>query len=138
MIRLLHSSKLLIACQTEELELIHRALWAGSDDQSLWFYQQYLTSSFSEEHVPSAVVPNLTTEEKLGYLSREIEESLEMLECADDCKWIYQSLIHLSITYKTLAGELPPSASDIDDWINKLMELDPLRTGRWAELRERL
>ena len=97
-----------------------------------------MTTSFSEEHVPSAVVSDLTTEEKLGYLDREIDESLEMLECADDCKWIYQSLIHLSITHKKLAGNLPPSARNFDDWVNKLIELDPLRTGRWAALREHL
>lgn len=83
-------------------------------------------------------MPGLTTDEKLRYLSQEFEELQEMLECADDCKWIYQSLIHISIIYKKLANRLPPQANNGIDWISKLMDLDSLRSGRWVELRRSL
>ena len=119
----------------EELELIQRALWAGVEDQSLWFYYQYLMESFAIKNAAISIAPDLTIQERLEYLTREIDEIKEMLELADDTKWIYQSLIDLSILYKDLAGQWPSSIDDVREWVDKLMELDPLRKGRWMELK---
>ncbi|KAL6717341.1 Rab geranylgeranyltransferase [Lecanora helva] len=106
----------------------------GSDDQSLWFYYQYLTSTIAVSDSATSLVPHFTLEERLQYLSREIDEIQEMLECADDCKWIYQSLINLSFAFKTLAGKLPPQINNIQDYISRLINLDPLRTGVYLPL----
>lgn len=122
----------------EELELIQRALWAGIDDQSLWFYHQYLMSSFDTNYAAASIAPDLTTEDKLKYLDREIAEIREMLECAEDCKWIYQSLIDLNIMCKDLAGKWSCDVREVRAWVDKLADLDPLRAGRWRDLRASL
>ena len=120
----------------EELELIQRALWAGVEDQSLWFYHQYLMESFAMKNAAISIAPDLTVNERLEYLTREIDEIKEMLELADDTKWIYQSLIDISFLIKDLVGQLPSSISSVDvrEWVDRLMEIDPLRKGRWMEL----
>ncbi|CAD6583084.1 MAG: Rab geranylgeranyltransferase [Alectoria sarmentosa] len=83
----------------EELTLIERALWAGSEDQSLWFYHQCLMCTFDPKYAAESMVPDLTASERLMYVRDEIVKVQAMLDGAEDCKWIYQSLISLSILY---------------------------------------
>lgn len=121
--------------KSAELALIQRALWAGSEDQSLWFYHQHLMCTFDPEYAPRSMAPALTTEERSKYLLQEIERILEMLDGAEDCKYIYQSLIYLSMLYKDLNGFWPEKSSDVGKWIKELGKVDPLRAGRWADFK---
>ena len=82
------------------------------------------------------MVPNLTTEDRLRYAHGEQEFIEELLEDTDDCKWIYQALIDVSVLEAKLLGssmteERQASASE---WLTKLKALDPLRKGRWDDL----
>ncbi|KAI4278748.1 MAG: hypothetical protein LQ337_000792 [Flavoplaca oasis] len=125
----------------EKLELVQRALWADPDskDQSLWFYHQYLISNFKPSPTGNeSVMLDLSNEDKLVYLKTQVEDLLEMLQGAETSKWIYQRLIELSIMSKSLDGRWPVKVADLEAWISKLLELDPLRKGRWQDLRKQM
>ena len=124
--------------QHTELDLIQRALWAGSDDQSLWFYHQYLMSTFLPTSVPNTIVPDLTVLEKTFYIRQEIERVQEMLDGADDCKWIYLTLIQLSSLHRDLTNQWPFEIECLEGWVSKLIQLDPLRRGKYLDLKKRL
>lgn len=117
-----------------ELELIQRALYADSNDQSLWFYHQFLISSFDPKYDYCSIAPNLSLDQRLEYISQEYDKVLEMLDGAEDCKWIYQSLIQISMLHKTLSSKWPASVDQIKNWVHELQRLDPLRKGRWLDL----
>ena len=84
------------------------------------------------------MAPGLSPEERLEYLSTEMDKIIEMLDGAEDCKWIYQSLIHLSMLYKASKGSLPSQAGQLLEWVGTLKELDPLRAGRWNDISTQL
>ncbi|KAL8928844.1 MAG: hypothetical protein Q9208_001622 [Pyrenodesmia sp. 3 TL-2023] len=121
----------------KELELIQRALWADPDskDQSLWFYHQYLIGNFETEPPQDSIVPGLLIEDRLTYLKAQIEDLKDMLDGAETCKWIYQRLIDLALMSKSLNDRWAADASDVASWIDNLAELDPLRKGRWDDLK---
>lgn len=121
-----------------ELELIQRALYADSNDQSLWFYHQYLICTFDPKYIDGSIAPNLRLDQRLEYLSLEYKKVLEMLDGAEDCKWIYQSLIQTSVLYKNLSNKWPAPGGQIKSWIRELQQLDPLRKGRWHDMEKGL
>ena len=125
----------LIIRQRQELDLIRRALWAGPGDQSLWFYHQNLMVTFRIKDTATSIVPNLTGIEKLNYLRKEIDEIQEIFECADDCKFAYQTLIDLGLLYQDLTELWPRKIISKDELLDKLIELDPVRSGRWVSLK---
>ncbi|EFR03896.1 geranylgeranyl transferase type II alpha subunit [Nannizzia gypsea CBS 118893] len=121
-----------------ELGLIHRAL-IDPYDQSIWFYHQYLMSVCDIELAPHTMAPNLTTSDRLQYLEQEIEAIEDILEDTNDCKWIYQALI----TYTLLVAKINNQVDDMQQqrvsiWLTELMRLDPLRKGRWDDLKKSL
>ena len=121
-----------------ELKLIQRALYADSDDQSLWFYHQYLMSTFEPKYDDCSIAPHLSSDQRLEYIGLEYKKVLEMLDGAEDCKWIYQSLIHISMLYNTFSNDWPAPLGQIQNWIHELKRLDPLRMGRWQNIEEGL
>lgn len=121
-----------------ELVLIQRGLWTDSNDQSLWFYHQYLMCTFDPKHAPKSMASFLTTDERLTYVKSELANLLDMLDGAEDCKWIYKALIHLCTVHRALNNIWPVQESQIHDWIAQLRMLDPLRNGRWNDLEESL
>ncbi|KAL8768161.1 MAG: hypothetical protein Q9209_005552 [Squamulea sp. 1 TL-2023] len=124
-----------------ELELVQRALWADPDskDQSLWFYHQYLISNFSpRSNDDDSIMLKLPDEDKLAYLKAQIEDLLEMLDGAEACKWIYQRLLESSLMSKSIDGRWPVEVLELEIWVDKLLELDPMRRGRWQDLRKQI
>lgn len=94
--------------------------------------------TFDPHLCQDTVAPHLTPDQRLEYIIGEIDKILEMLDGAEDCKWIYQSLIQLSTMYKASSGMWPDQAASISDWLSELRKLDPLRTGRWTDLERAL
>ena len=90
-------------------------------------------STFDPQYTLSSMAPELSANERLDYLRKEIDKVLEMLDGAEDCKWIYQSLIDLNLLYKRINGDHPPQSSQLKAWIGTLKKLDPLRSGRWDD-----
>ncbi|KAI4178349.1 MAG: hypothetical protein L6R41_008429 [Letrouitia leprolyta] len=126
--------------RSTELELIQRALWADPDskDQSLWFYHRYLISNFESAQNVYAFVPDLSVTDKLDHIKAQIEDLQEMLDGAETCKWIYQRLLDLALIGKSLQGQWPVESSLVESWIDNVTKLDPLRKGRWDDLKLQL
>ena len=121
-----------------ELNLIQRALYTDPYDQSLWFYHQCLMDNLEPRAPIISIISDLTSEEILAYLGSEIEKILEMQDGAEDCKWIYQSLLQLSKLYKKLSHRWPAQEDQIRNWIVELQKVDVIRSGRWADLEKEL
>lgn len=121
-----------------ELDLIQRGLYAGDNDQSLWFYHQVLMCTFDPRYASQSLAPNLSNIERVEYLSKEIEKVIEMLDGAEDCKWIYQELINMTLLKKRLGGTGSEQDADVGTWLGELEKLDPLRARRWKDMRRDL
>lgn len=141
----------------EEFALITKALYTDPYDQSLWCYHQYLMSAL-EEHNPHApiILQRLHTFDRIQYLAREISNIRDMLDGAEDCKYIYQALLEYSRRFLELAerdrgggdddekvstttNTTPvASAEDLTGWLAELQKIDPLRQGRWRDLERKL
>jgi geranylgeranyl transferase type-2 subunit alpha len=82
------------------------------------------------------MAPRLSTQQRQKYVAEEVAFVEDLLEDTDDCKWIYQSLIDLTLLRATLGGQSLDSSQkkDLQLWLNKLRALDPLRKGRWDDL----
>ena len=91
--------------------------------------------TFDPKYATESMVPELTGAERTTYVRKEIMKVREMLDGAEDCKWIYQSLIHLSLLYRELGSDWVEEASHVDEYIDELTKLDPLRLGRWNDLK---
>ncbi|KAL9609319.1 MAG: hypothetical protein Q9167_005906 [Letrouitia subvulpina] len=120
----------------QELDLIQRALWADPDskDQSLWFYHQYLVSSFDPRKSPYAITLDLAPNERETYLKRQVDDLQEMLDGAENSKWIYQRLLELSLIYHVSSGRWLVAEDQIQSWVSNLNTLDPMRRGRWTDI----
>ncbi|KAJ5871783.1 uncharacterized protein N7529_004136 [Penicillium soppii] len=123
----------------DELSLIHQA-FIDPYDQSLWFYHQNLMSVFDPTMAERTMTPNLSSSERLEYIRSEIQEIQEMLDGAEDCKYIYQALIE----YTMLASKVEGDSLSSDDreqilsWLSELKKLDPLRRERWLDFEKTL
>lgn len=81
------------------------------------------------------MVPELTGAERTVYVGKEINKIREMLDGAEDCKWIYQSLVHLNVLHHSICNDWFEETSRVAEYIDQLTKLDPLRSGRWNDLK---
>lgn len=117
-----------------EIKLIHKALF-DPYDQSLWFYHQNLMCTFDPKTSAKSLAPDLTINEKLSYLAKEREFINELVEDADDCKWVYLALVECCFIEGRLRGGLSSEEQhNVEAWLQKLKALDPLRIGRWSDM----
>lgn len=95
-------------------------------------------STFDPKYTTSSMVPQLTEGERSKYVFQEIHRVQEMLDGVENCKWVYQSLIDLSVLSRksTQHPYAPTEAPTL--WVDKLLDFDPLRRGRWEELKKTL
>ena len=122
-----------------ELELIHHAL-CDPYDQSLWFYYLNLMCTFDPTLSGTTMAPNLSNTERLEYVQREIDEIQDMLDGAEDCKYIHQALIECYLLESKIQGTVPSAEQkkNILNWLSELKRLDPLRQGRWLDFEKSL
>jgi geranylgeranyl transferase type-2 subunit alpha len=121
-----------------ELSLIHQA-FIDPYDQSLWFYHQNLMSVFDPSMAKRTMAPNLSSSDRLEYIRNEIEEIQEMMDGAEDCKYIYQALIECTLLASKVEGSLSSEDRDqILSWLSELKKLDPLRRERWLDFEKTL
>ncbi|KAK2603941.1 hypothetical protein QQS21_003876 [Conoideocrella luteorostrata] len=119
-----------------ERENVHEALNLGPDDQSLWYYHQYLVNAIIGASGQGPIVRDLSLEERHNYLQDEIAFIQDLLEDYLDVKWIYEALVECTLAAKKLsAHELQQTKRyPLAEWIRKLQELDKKRKGRWDDL----
>jgi len=123
----------------DEFALVLDAM-VDPNNQSVWFYHQYLMSTL-EPSLPraAAVVLDLNNGDRVRICEREMANIREMLEDFEDCKWIYQSLLQYAKEYLDIeAGNKAFTTMEMSEWLARLRELDPLRTGRWDDLESSL
>jgi len=119
-----------------ELGMIREALNVGPEDQSLWYYHHSLMLNLTEYIGRSTITPNFSVEERVTYLTREIELIKELLEDYDDIKWVYEALLEYTVGLAALERReaTPDERRDLADWLEKLRSLDPMRNGRWNDV----
>ncbi|KAK4186053.1 geranylgeranyl transferase type-2 subunit alpha [Podospora australis] len=120
----------------QELGYIRRALNVGPEDQSLWYYHQFLVLNIVSPVGHPTIVPGFSLEDRVTYMTRELEEMKDLLEDYDDEKLIYEALLEYTLYLCGLEGRKPEpeERDDLVKWLTKLKELDPMRNGRWADL----
>jgi len=124
-----------------ELALIRSALFTDPYDQSLWFYHEFLMLNLLSAETTGPVTPfvRFSSQFKEDYLKAELAQVMELLEDTDDCKWIYQFLLHYSVRYVALfERDNVFETNDLRAWLDRLRKLDPLRKGRWDDLEKTL
>lgn len=108
-------------------------------NQSAWFYHQYLMSTLDSAcPKEDAIVLDLTASDRLHYYEQELERIMEITEDFHDCKWVFEALLQYSIDYSKANGIAPSNQEELRGWLDTLMKLDPMRSGRWRELQDSL
>jgi len=84
----------------------------------------------------ATITPKFTDEDRVTYLSREIQNIMDLLEDYDDIKWIYEALLEYTLSLCQLEGREPQAGEkkDLEKWLSKLKGLDPMRNGRWLDV----
>ncbi|KAM0191217.1 hypothetical protein ACHAPA_007559 [Fusarium lateritium] len=123
-----------------ELELIRGGLNVGPEDQSLWYYHQFLVLNLADPTSSRQIAPKLTVEERKTYIDREVIDIKDLLEDYRDIKWIYEALVEYAIALAQLTGQPfePETQNDVTSWLENLRKLDPKRNGRWDDLEKEL
>jgi geranylgeranyl transferase type-2 subunit alpha len=123
-----------------EFELITQALYTDPYDQSLWFYHQYLMSAMDEKNPQRPdILLDVSNADRMHYLDQELENVKEMLDGAEDCKYIYQALLDYSMRYLEIeGGNNKFTTQEMKQWLEELRKIDPLREGRWSDLQKKL
>ncbi|CAJ2510658.1 Uu.00g062830.m01.CDS01 [Anthostomella pinea] len=125
----------------EELEYIQEGLNVGPDDQSLWYYHRYLVLQIVGRATgQSSIAPALAVEERVAYLTKEIQFINELLEDYGDIKWICKALLEYTLALQELSqgSDSDGQQDDPRTWLAKLRKLDPMQAGRWDDVERKL
>lgn len=121
----------------KEFELVEQAL-IDPYDQSIWFYHQFLMST-TQPISQEVIAADLTGADRAQIYEREMSRLRDVLLDTDDSKWVYQALLMYSAQYLEIeGGNKTVTTVEMRYWMNKLMELDPLRMARWKDLEKQL
>ncbi|KAI0099114.1 hypothetical protein GGR51DRAFT_536101 [Nemania sp. FL0031] len=125
-----------VAFLETELDLVQEALNVGPEDQSLWYYHRYLMSQVAGPHGRPSVTPNLTAEQKVSYLKREVEFIKDLLQDFPNIKWPYEALLEYTLALRKLQPDAEAEGEEDDPkfWLAKLRKLDAMQTGRWNDV----
>ncbi|KAL7625298.1 Rab geranylgeranyltransferase [Parahypoxylon ruwenzoriense] len=123
----------------EELDFVRRGLDVGPEDQSLWFYHQFLMSQIIiNSGNRQTIVPALAVDERIVYIQREIDEIKDLLVDYANVKWIYEALLEYTLARERLEQRAERDGGEttcsLRAWLAKLRALDPMRTGRWNDV----
>lgn len=125
----------------QELDLVRRALDVGPEDQSLWYYHQFLMSQIINDGSGQASAWAMDVREKTAYVRHEIDNIKDLLEDYVDVKWIYQALLEYTLALERLdqrARDEGGLGGLKQAWLTKLRTLDPMRAGRWNDLEKQI
>lgn len=121
----------------QELETVEDMLYNDPMESSLWYYHQFLMTQLMAQTKPGFVT--FTDLERKKYLLERVDVFRQTLDDYGDCKWIFVGLLDFAIMLKQLPGEgtcIPPD--EAKSWLERLQVVDPMRKGRWADLRRKL
>ncbi|POR38792.1 Uncharacterized protein TPAR_01007 [Tolypocladium paradoxum] len=121
----------------KELSIVREGLNVGPEDQSLWYYHQFLIWQIVDHGKRQTIAPALTVAERAAYLKHEIDEVKGLLEDYVGVKWIYEALLEYTLALERLEQRTERGggeASCLRTWLAKLRALDPMRAGRWNDV----
>jgi len=125
-----------------EFELITEAIYTDAYPyaQSVWFYHQFLMTTLIEPIGHLVITPNFTYRDRIDYVSEQLVSLRDMLDGAEDCKWIYNALLEYTLVVCQMEEREPrgEEKQDCISWMSELRKLDSLRNGRWAGLEKSL
>jgi len=126
----------------DEFDLIISAMYTDSYPyaQSAWFYYQFLMTTLIDYVGRATITPNFTSLDRSEYVTRQLAILKDMLDGAEDCKWIYIALIEYTMALCQIEEREPDcdEKQDCKAWLAELRKLDPMRNGRWDDLEESL
>ncbi|KAE9376088.1 geranylgeranyl transferas-like protein type II alpha subunit [Stipitochalara longipes BDJ] len=126
----------------DEFELIISAMYTDSYpyQQSAWFYYQFLMTTLTDYVGHATITPHFTLEDRAEYVTRQLGILKDMLDGAEDCKWIYNALIEYTMALCQMEERVPDSneKQDCVTWLAELRKLDADRSGRWDDLERSL
>ncbi|KAG5982967.1 hypothetical protein E4U55_001019 [Claviceps digitariae] len=124
----------------EEISTVHEALNVGPEDQSLWYYQQYLVHAILGANGQGLIVRELSVQDRQRYLEDEVDFIKDLLEDYSEVKWVYEALIECTLSANTLRSNEQQQTSQllVPGWLKRLRELDTKRSGRWDELEKQI
>jgi geranylgeranyl transferase type-2 subunit alpha len=84
----------------------------------------------------ATITPNFTYQDRIEYVIRQLVNLRDMLDGAEDCKWIYSALIEYTLALCRMEERQPEEGEkqDCRAWLTELRKLDPFRNGRWDDL----
>ncbi|KAL5323824.1 hypothetical protein ACEPPN_008366 [Leptodophora sp. 'Broadleaf-Isolate-01'] len=122
----------------DEFDLIVSAMYTDSYPyaQSAWFYYQFLMTTLTDYVGHATITPNFTNDDRVEYVERQLSILRDMLDGAEDCKWIYDALIEYTMALCLMEEREPQvdERADCKAWLEELRKLDPFRSGRWDDL----
>ncbi|KAJ6441706.1 geranylgeranyl transferase type-2 subunit alpha [Purpureocillium lavendulum] len=123
-----------------ELRNVNEGLNVGPEDQSLWYYHEFLVSNVAETRDAGTIAPNLSLDDRRSHLVAEIDNIRELLEDYADMKRIYDALIDYTVALGRMDDRKlhDDEKADVAEWLEKLRLLDPKRKGRWNDLAQEL
>jgi geranylgeranyl transferase type-2 subunit alpha len=123
-----------------ELALVYDGLNVGPEDQSLWYYLQYLMLNVIDNKSPRCITPNLSTEARTEIITETVTNIRDLLEDYTDIKWIYESLIEYTLALAQVQSRKSSDEEreEVSSWLENLRKLDPKREGRWQDLKRDL
>lgn len=106
----------------------------------MWFYYQFLMTTLTDPVGHASITPNLTSEDRIEYVTRQLVNLRDMLEGAEDCKWIYNALLEYTLALSRMEERQPreDEKEDCRSWLAELRKLDPCRSGRWDDVEKSL
>lgn len=86
------------------------------------------------------ITPNFTNEDRVEYVQRQLEVLRDMLDGAEDCKWIYNALMEYTLALSVMESRdlRADETAACSDWLAELRKLDPFRRGRWDDIEKSL
>ncbi|UNI19742.1 Protein geranylgeranyltransferase type II [Purpureocillium takamizusanense] len=123
-----------------ELDLVNEGLNVGPEDQSLWYYHEFLVSNVAEARGIATIAPHLPLADRRSHVVSQISNIRELLEDYDDIKTIYEALINYTILVGRLDNQTlhEEEKHDVQQWLGRLKALDSKRNGRWIDLEGQL
>lgn len=125
-----------------EFDLIISAMYTDSYPyaQSAWFYYQFLMTTITDPIGHGIITPNFTQSDRIDYVKNQLVVLTDMLDGAEDCKWIYSALIEYTVALYEMKGIAPgqDDKRNCQFWLGELRKQDSARSGRWDELEKTL
>ncbi|CZT43960.1 related to geranylgeranyl transferase alpha chain [Rhynchosporium secalis] len=126
----------------DEFDLVVSAMYTDSFPyaQSAWFYYQFLMTTLTDHVGHATITPNFTNDDRLVYVERQLSILQDMLDGAEDCKWIYDALVEYTMALSLIKDREPQAdeKANCKVWLEELRKLDLFKSGRWDDLEKSL